>query len=281
MEIITTLAAMVAWSQQTRAQARTIALVPTMGFFHDGHLSLMRQAANEADVVVVSLFVNPIQFGENEDLSTYPRDLARDEALASAQGVDVLFCPCAEELYPPHFQTTVQVAELTSSLCGASRPGHFDGVTTVVSKLFNLVGPQVAIFGQKDLQQLMVVRRMVVDLNFPVRIIAHPIVREADGLAMSSRNSYLSLEERQQALCLSQALTMAQHLAEEKQTAAQIEEAARSYISATPGVAVEYIKIIDERTMQGSSCVDSHAVLALAVRVGQTRLIDNGWLLSG
>lgn len=281
MKIITTLAAMVAWSQQTRAQARTIALVPTMGFFHDGHLSLMRQAANEADVVVVSLFVNPIQFGENEDLSTYPRDLARDEALASAQGVDVLFCPGAEELYPPHFQTTVQVAELTSSLCGASRPGHFVGVTTVVSKLFNLVGPQVAIFGQKDLQQLMVVRRMVVDLNFPIRIIAHPIVREADGLAMSSRNSYLSLEERQQALCLSQSLTMAQHLAEEKQSAAQIEEAVRSYISATPGVAVEYIKIIDERTMQGSSCVDSHAVLALAVRVGQTRLIDNGWLLSG
>lgn len=282
MKIISSLTEMSGWSREIKTQGGTIALVPTMGFFHDGHLALMREAGRRADFVVVSLFVNPSQFGPGEDLESYPRDQRRDEELAKAAGVDLLFCPQAAEMYPAQSQTTVTVAGLTQHLCGASRPGHFNGVTTVVAKLFNLVRPHLAIFGQKDLQQLLVIKRMVSDLNFPLEIIAHPIVREDDGLAMSSRNSYLNGEERSLATGLSRALTRARELvAAGGCDVGEVEAAARGLLGATPGLTIDYLTIIDDRTLEGSESIDDHAVLAMAVWLGKTRLIDNGWLLGG
>lgn len=271
---------MASWAMEQRRQGKRIGFVPTMGYFHEGHLALMARAGHEADQVVVSLFVNPSQFGENEDFATYPKDFERDARLAREQGVDVLFCPEAEEMYPAGSQTTVQVAGLTQGLCGASRPGHFDGVTTVVAKLFNLVLPHVALFGQKDFQQLTVLRRMVADLNFPIEIIGHPIVREQDGLAMSSRNSYLSERQRQQALCLSQALTRAQKSCRAgERSAAALAAQVQQWLVAEPEVVIDYIKIIDDRSLNGCDTIDEHTVLALAVKIGTTRLIDNCWLL--
>jgi len=209
MEIINSVAAMTAWSNQRLRAGEVIALVPTMGCLHAGHLSLLRTAADKADVVVVSVFVNPLQFGPHEDFSRYPRPFAADCEAVSANRGNVVFAPEPSAFYPERFQTTVTVHGLTSGLCGASRPGHFDGVTTVVAKLFNIVKPKVAVFGQKDFQQLVVIKAIVRDLNFDIEIIGHPIVREADGLALSSRNRYLSETERQSALCLWQALTSA------------------------------------------------------------------------
>lgn len=280
MKIITSTAEMTVWSKEFQAKGRTIALVPTMGFFHQGHLALMKQAADEADLVVVSLFVNPTQFGEGEDLSSYPRDFERDKELARGQGVDVLFCPEVADMYPGKGLTTVVVEQLTSGLCGASRPGHFDGVTTVVAKLFNVVLPQVAVFGQKDLQQLIVIKRMVLDLNFPIHIIAHPIVREEDGLALSSRNTYLSKYERQRALCLSQALCMAQQHIRQGGNPAQVLDLVHEKIASSSDVEIDYLVLIDDRTLGFCETIDEHAVLAMAVKVGKTRLIDNGWLLT-
>jgi len=276
MEIVCSPAAMAAWADTVRAEGGTISLVPTMGFFHDGHLALMRKACDIADQVVVSLFVNPIQFGPNEDLARYPRAFERDAELAAATGVAVLFAPTAEEVYPAGFRTKVSVSGLTETLCGVSRPGHFDGVTTVVAKLFHMVKPHLAVFGAKDFQQLAVIRKMVADLNWDVNIIAHPIVREKDGLAMSSRNTYLSGEERTKALCLSRALQLArERVAAGERDAARLREEILQYIIAYGDVTIDYVAIVDAETLVSCDTITAGSLLALAVRIGRTRLIDN------
>jgi pantoate--beta-alanine ligase len=267
-----------------RRQNLSIALAPTMGFFHEGHLSLMRRAKTLADRVVVSLFVNPIQFGPSEDLAKYPRDRDRDRDLAEDAGVDALFTPTARAMYGDGFQTRVVVSGLSQGLCGASRPGHFDGVATVVTKLFHIVSPDVAIFGEKDFQQLAVIRRMVADLDLNLRIVCHPIVREADGLAMSSRNTYLTKEERQAATCLYQSLTLAKTLAGQsapsEKTVKEIERAVTDFIEQHPGFAVEYAAVIDRAGLAPAERIDENSLLALAVRVnGRVRLIDNAPIL--
>ena len=262
-----------------RAEGKVIGLVPTMGWFHQGHLALMEMARKKAGKVVVSLFINPIQFGPGEDLSTYPYDLARDVQLAEKTGVDLLFAPAAEDIYPVGFQTCVSVKKLTSGLCGASRPGHFDGVATVVAKLFNMVQPNLAIFGEKDFQQLAVIRRMVKDLNFNIEIIGHPIVRESDGLAMSSRNSYLNKEERQHALCLYKSIQYARELvkqADGKFPAVKLADEVKRIINATPGCAVDYVEVVDKDSLLPSEWVQPDSIMALAVKInGRVRLIDN------
>jgi pantoate--beta-alanine ligase len=282
VEIIREPAAMTAWSAGQSAGGHTIGLVPTMGFFHEGHLGLMRTAGRRADRVVVSLFVNPTQFGPNEDLDAYPRDFERDCSLARGVGVDVLFAPQAEAMYPQGSRTTVKVTGLTDHLCGAARPGHFDGVATVVTKLFNIVRPDLAVFGQKDFQQLAVIRRMTTDLNMGVEIIGHPIVREPDGLAMSSRNTYLRDDQRRAALSLSRSLALARELAGrgERETA-KLAQAVRGLILDRPGTEIDYVSFVDDRTLQPVDRVDDHTVLALAVKIGgRVRLIDNGYLLA-
>ncbi len=282
MEIIKTTAHMVEWSASTQADGCTIALVPTMGFFHEGHLSLMRRAGEVADKVVVSLFVNPTQFAPGEDLGAYPRAFERDAAKAKEEGVAVLFCPEPAEMYPSGFQTSVAVSEITKKLCGKSRPHHFAGVTTVVNKLFNLVRPQFALFGEKDFQQLAVVRRMVTDLNIQVKIIGQAIVREKDGLAMSSRNSYLDEKERQQSLCLWRSLQAArQHVLAGERESAKIEKIVRDVIVDHGHCHIEYIEFINKDTLESSARINNDVILALAVRIGKTRLIDNGRLLDG
>ena len=267
---------MTAWANRMIAAGESIALVPTMGYFHKGHLCLMRRARELASRAVVSLFVNPIQFGPKEDLSRYPRDFHRDAASADREGVDVLFAPEAAAMYPEGSQTRVTVSGLTSGLCGASRPGHFEGVTTVVAKLFHLVKPNVAVFGQKDFQQLAVIRRMTADLNWDIEIVGHPIVREADGLAMSSRNVYLSSGERHSALALSRAIRHArQRVRAGLDDVAMLLHEVREIVTATPGVAVEYIECVDATTLAPCTTLAPGVVLALAARVGATRLIDN------
>jgi len=281
MEIICTTGAMSTWTDTLRAEGRTICLVPTMGFFHAGHLALMKKAGEVADEVVVSLFVNPIQFGVGEDLDRYPRAFERDAELAEEAGVAVLFTPTAEEVYPSGFCTRVSVSGLTETLCGLSRPGHFDGVTTVVAKLFHMVKPHVAVFGAKDFQQLAVIRKMVSDLNWDVNIIAHPIVREKDGLAMSSRNTYLSGEERQKALCLSRSLQLArERVAAGEKDAPRLREEILQYITAYGDVDVDYVAIVDAETLASCDEITDGSLLALAVKIGRTRLIDNT-LLAG
>ncbi len=264
-----------------RRAGRHIGLVPTMGAFHEGHLSLMRQARADCDVVVVSLFVNPAQFGPSEDLDAYPRDEARDAALAAEQGVDVLFAPPGDEVYPPDFSTAVEVGGLTEVLCGApERRGHahFDGVTTVVTKLLNMVAPDVAYFGQKDAQQALVVRKLVRDLNIPVEIEVGPIVRDADGLALSSRNVYLSPAERERALGLSRALrAAAERVARGERGAEQVLAAAREQLDAA-GIEPEYLELRSTDDLQPVERVNGSTLLAVAARVGRARLIDNAIL---
>jgi pantoate--beta-alanine ligase len=247
-----------------------------MGYLHEGHASLMRLARQSSDLVVVSIFVNPKQFGPSEDLDRYPRDLERDMRLCEHEGVDLLFTPQSEDIYPPGFRTEVSVAGLTEPLCGASRPGHFTGVTTVVARLFGLVRPDRAFFGQKDFQQWRVIARMVEDLAMPVEIVPGPIVREADGLALSSRNTYLSNEDRQRALALSRALAQAMRmdLAGER-SAESLQGAARSALS---GLELEYLELRDADTLQPVAVLDAPAVMAVAAKVGKTRLIDNALL---
>ncbi|MEN8256495.1 MAG: pantoate--beta-alanine ligase [Thermodesulfobacteriota bacterium] len=282
MEIIKTTSEMIRWSTDIRAVGQTIALVPTMGFFHEGHLSLMKEAKKVADKVVVSLFVNPTQFGIGEDLASYPRAFEDDAAKASEVGVAALFCPEPDQIYPPGFQSAVTVSGITQELCGKSRPHHFAGVTTVVNKLFNIIQPQCALFGEKDFQQLAVIKRMVADLNMPVKIIGHPIVREEDGLAMSSRNAYLDKNERQQALCLWRSLQEAQKraLAGERESA-KMKMIVRDVINRHGHCQIDYIEFINKNTLESSARIDDDVILALAVRIGETRLIDNGRLLHG
>ena len=276
MEIVSDPRDMQAVSLEWRELGQHIALVPTMGYFHEGHLSLMRYGRQHGDRLVVSLFVNPAQFGPQEDLSRYPRDLKRDEALAREVGVDVLYTPTAADMYPEGYQTYVTVETLSRPLCGASRPGHFRGVATVVLKLFHQVLPHLAIFGEKDYQQLAVIKRMVADLNVPVEVAGRPIVREADGLAMSSRNTYLNPEERRRALCLVQALTRARELAASGETeAGKILSEVRQMINSAPGVRLDYAELVDPYTLKDLDTFRGRARLAVAARVGNTRLIDN------
>lgn len=275
MEIIRTPPEMTAWANRILAAGQTIGLVPTMGFFHEGHLRLMRNAKEKADHTVVSLFVNPIQFGANEDLGRYPRNFSRDCQLAQAEGVEVLFVPEVEDMYPTEASTRVIVSGLTDGLCGESRPGHFNGVTTVVAKLLHIVKPHCAVFGRKDFQQLAVIERMVADLNWDVEIIPHPIVREADGLAMSSRNTYLSASERHAALCLFRAIGHARRrvragLVETAVLRREVEELLRR-----EAVIIEYVSFVDQSTLQPQAVLQKNTVLAMAIKVGATRLIDN------
>jgi pantoate--beta-alanine ligase len=247
-----------------------------MGYLHAGHLSLVAAAGERTDAVVASIFVNPLQFGANEDLSRYPRDIESDTRLLNEAGTDVLFLPSGGEMYPEGYQTAVTVDRLTQGLCGTSRPTHFRGVTTVVAKLFNMVKPHLAIFGEKDFQQLVAIRRMVADLNFDIEIVGGPIVREADGLAMSSRNAYLSAHERKAALCLSRALTVSLNLVEQGESdAARIVSAARRLIADEPLARIDYASLVDVDSLQEVGDLKGPAVLALAVYIGKTRLIDN------
>jgi pantoate--beta-alanine ligase len=261
-----------------RVAGHTVGLVPTMGYFHEGHLALMRAAREECDVVVVSLFVNPTQFGANEDLSAYPRDEARDAQLADGASVDLLFAPSVDEVYPDGIATTVTVSGITDVLCGDAErrgAGHFDGVATVVTKLFNMVGPDVAFFGQKDAQQALVIRRLVRDLNMPVRVEVLPTVREPDGLALSSRNAYLTPEERQRATALSRALSAAQATVSAGTTdAAAVLAAARGELKAA-AIDPEYLELRSSADLSPVERVNGSTLLAVAARVGRARLIDN------
>jgi pantoate--beta-alanine ligase len=264
-----------------RRAGRGIGLVPTMGYYHDGHLSLMRRARSENDVVVVSLFVNPAQFGPGEDFEAYPRDEERDRRLAEAEGVDLLFAPPVEEVYPDGFATTVSVRELTDTLEGDTAQrgrGHFEGVTTVVTKLFNMVGPDVAYFGQKDAQQALVIRKLVRDLDIPVRIEVCPTIRDADGLALSSRNAYLSPEERERALALSRALRAAEAaVAGGTRDAAAVVAAARDELDRA-GLEPDYLQLRSATDLSPVERVNGSTLLAVAARVGRARLIDNAIL---
>jgi pantoate--beta-alanine ligase len=257
---------------------RPIGLVPTMGYFHEGHLSLMRAARAANATVVVSLFLNPTQFGPNEDLDAYPRDEARDLALAEAERVDIVFAPSVEEVYPAGFSTTVEVAGLTEPLDGAARPGHFKGVTTIVTKLLNMVGPDAAYFGQKDAQQALVISTLVRDLDMPVRIEVCPTVREPDGLAMSSRNAYLTEEERQRATALSRALRAAEQALERGEVDAGAIIAAARHELDEAGIEPEYLELRSAIDLTPAERVNGSTLLAVAARVGRARLIDNTML---
>ena len=269
-------AAMRARVEDLRRDGRRVAVVPTMGALHEGHLALVRHARARADVVILTIFVNPTQFGPKEDLSRYPRDEEGDLAKARPAGIDLAFCPSPEAMYKPGAQTYVEVRELQRPLCGASRPGHFAGVATVVSKLFHITKPHLAVFGEKDYQQLAIIRRMVRDLDFDVAIESVPIVREADGLALSSRNAYLSPEQRVAALSLSRGLAAAQaaFAAGERETQALV-AAARAPIEAEPLARIDYVELRDAYELTELVRVERNAVLAIAAFVGSTRLIDN------
>lgn len=259
-----------------RKEGLSVGLVPTMGYLHEGHQSLIARAAAENDKVVVSVFVNPIQFGPNEDFATYPRDLEKDAALCEATGADLIFHPEPEEMYAPDFCTHVDMTGLTDNLCGAKRPGHFRGVCTVVSKLFHIVAPDRAYFGEKDAQQLAVIRRMVRDLNFDLEIVGCPIVREADGLAKSSRNTYLSSAERRAALVLSRSLEAAKTMMERGECrAAMVLGAVRAELESEPLAEVDYVKMVDSLTMEDVDKAEQDVLVAIAVYIGKTRLIDN------
>ncbi len=267
---------MQSYSESRRLQGGKIAFVPTMGYFHEGHLSLMKEAKKMADCVVVSIYVNPTQFGPKEDFSKYPRNFDRDLKMADSVNVDVIFYPSNDEMYPANYQTYVNVEKVTQNLCGISRPGHFRGVTTVCCKLFNIVKPHIAIFGKKDFQQFVAIKSMITDLNLDLQIIGLATVREEGGLAMSSRNVYLKKDERSSALTLVGALKLAQKLYTdgERQSSVIIKEA-KKLINTSSYTDIEYIKICDTATLDDVDEINDEAVIALAVKVGKTRLIDN------
>ena len=276
MDIITGIKKMQDFSRRARGEGKIIAFVPTMGYLHQGHVSLMEEGKRRGDVLVMSIFVNPTQFGVGEDYERYPRDLERDQRLAQGAGVDVLFAPTVAEMYPQGYQSYLDVEQVTRHLCGLSRPTHFRGVTTVVCKLFNIVKPHLAIFGEKDFQQLVTIRRMVVDLNLEVEIVGMPTYREEDGLAMSSRNQYLSPDERKAACCLSRSLRKAQELFERgERNAERMVKEVRKIIETEKLATIDYVKICDSNTLKDLEYIDQEAVVALAVKIGKTRLIDN------
>ena len=277
MEIIQSIEAMQRRALELKREGRVVGFVPTMGFLHEGHLSLMRLARSRCDVLVASIYVNPAQFGPNEDLDAYPRDFKRDEALCEQEGVDLLFYPAA--LYADDASTWVDEKSLSKGLCGASREGHFQGVCTVVAKLFNLVLPDVAVFGEKDAQQLRTIERMVRDLDFPVKIMRGPIVREPDGLAMSSRNKYLSASQRKDALCLRRALDRVQMLCGEGEySVAVLQQEMLDCIESVEEAVVDYIEFVDDGSLDAMDEVTGDVLVALAVKIGKTRLIDNAVL---
>jgi pantoate--beta-alanine ligase len=262
--------------REARANRKRLGLVPTMGALHEGHLSLVRAAKAQCDVVAVSIFVNPTQFGPTEDLAKYPRQFERDCELLEKEGVDLLFAPSVEEIYPRGSVTWVVVEGLSDKLDGQSRPGHFRGVTTVVAKLFNIIEPDAAFFGQKDAAQLAVIRRMVWDLTFPVEIVACPIVREADGLAMSSRNAYLNREERGRAIVLHRSLEEAEkRFRAGERNSNRLISAARELISSEPNVRLDYLEMVDPESLEPVEIISGKVLLAVAAYVGTTRLIDN------
>ena len=279
MEIVNSAKDMQGLAEGCRLEGKEIGFVPTMGYLHEGHLSLVRQAKKDNDVVIVSIFVNPLQFAPNEDYESYPRDIKRDEELLKKEGVDVLFYPSVQDMYPDGFQTYVQVENLTKVLEGRSRPTHFRGVTTVVLKLFNITKPHRAYFGKKDAQQLIVIKRMVRDLNLDVEIVGMPIVREEDGLAMSSRNKYLNDEERKQAVCLYRALRRAEELIKGGvYDAERIKKEMEDVIKLYPLAEIDYISINRISDLAELDRVeDGNTLVSLAVRIGKTRLIDNMW----
>lgn len=276
MQIVKTIEEVRAIVRAWREAGLSVGLVPTMGFLHEGHQSLIARSVADNDRTVVSVFVNPIQFGPTEDLEAYPRDIERDKALVEATGGDLIFNPEPAEMYPPHFTTFVDTAETTELLCGARRAGHFRGVCTVVSKLFNIVGPDRAYFGQKDAQQLATVRRFVRDLNFNIEIVACPIVREEDGLAKSSRNTYLSTEERKAALVLSRSLRQAQAAVENGERRAKaVVDIIADCLKQEPLARVDYIEVVDLDNVQRVEKIEENTLVAIAVYIGKTRLIDN------
>ncbi len=276
MEVIEKIGLMQELAEQWRRDGDIIALVPTMGFLHQGHLELLRVGREKGDRLVMSLFVNPIQFGPQEDYERYPRDTEGDLWKARSAGVDAVFMPTVEEMYPEGFQSTVKVEEVARYLCGRSRPGHFAGVTTVVAKLFHITRPHVAIFGEKDYQQLVVIRQMARDLSMAIDIIGVPTVRERDGLAISSRNSYLSPEERASAISLKKGLDLAKAMAAEgERDPSKIKKAIRELILSHPFTEIDYISICDPEELTDVEVIDRPCLVALAVRVGRARLIDN------
>ena len=273
MQVVKTIPEIRALRQQLKG---TVGFVPTMGYLHEGHLTLVKQARIENSAVIVSIYVNPAQFGPREDFGAYPRDLKRDLELLQGEGVDIVFVPSDDEMYPPEFRSWVDVEKVTERLEGASRPGHFRGVATVVAKLFNIVQPSRAYFGQKDVQQVMVIKRMAADLNMGIEIVVVPTVRESDGLAMSSRNIYLSPKERQAATILFKALILARQSGQSgEKDAEKIRRQMAALIQKEPLAQIDYVSIADAGTLEELSLLDRPAVASLAVRIGKTRLIDN------
>jgi pantoate--beta-alanine ligase len=269
--------AMQHWCQEQKRQGKTVGLVPTMGSLHEGHLALVRKARSSCDTVVVSIFVNPIQFNVQQDFEEYPRDLKQDTSLLEQENVDAVFAPSIPEMYPKGYSSFVELyGEITEKLCGGARPGHFKGVTTVVSKLFNICLPDLAFFGQKDAQQVLVIEKMVRELNFPLRIVRVPIVREADGLAKSSRNVHLNKSQRQQAPVLNRALQGARQLIEEGETGVErIKDYITDYIKTSSEARIDYVEIYNARDLSDLEIIRGEVIIALAVWFGTTRLIDN------
>jgi len=281
MRTITTVKEMQAVSNELRKDKK-IGFVPTMGYLHEGHLALVKKARELGDIIIVSIFINPTQFGPNEDLAKYPRDFDRDATLLEQEKTDIIFYPDSKEMYPKAYSTYVQVRDLQNHLCGKSRVGHFVGVATVVAKRFNIVKPHFAVFGQKDYQQLKVIERMVNDLNMDIEIIGYPTVREQDGLAMSSRNTYLSPEERSRALLISASLTEAERIFRNgTRDAALIQREVERVLKSKEGVDIEYISIADPDTLEDVKQIQDRALVAIACHVGKTRLIDNKVLTEG
>ena len=279
MKIITRIPEMRKKSLLYKVQDKKIGFVPTMGYLHKGHLFLLEQIKDRCDILITSIFVNPAQFGPGEDYEKYPRDIERDEKLLQEAGCDIVFYPAEEDVYPPGYSTYVSVEGMTDGLCGRSRPGHFRGVATIVAKLFIITQCDIACFGQKDGQQAAVIRRMTADLNLPVEIIIAPIVREADGLAMSSRNVYLSAEERQNALCLKKSLDMAENMVRESRRDTKvILRNMRKFVELVEGVNLDYIEAVDPLNMRPKRKVDGPTMFAIAAFIGKTRLIDNAIL---
>lgn len=259
-----------------RGEGKTLGVVPTMGYLHDAHLQLVRQAKSLVDVVIVTIFVNPTQFGPGEDFDRYPRDEESDRAKLAGEAVDILFIPRVEQLYPAGYQTYVEMGHISKGLCGDFRPGHFRGVATIVAKLFNIVKPHVAVFGEKDFQQLLVIKRMVEDLNFDVTVVSGKLVREKDGLAMSSRNVYLTQKEREKARVLFRSLTKGKELYESGvKSVARIKEAVRAEIAGVSDVRLQYVEVRDAETLEEQEKVRGRTVIAVAAVVGSSRLIDN------
>lgn len=276
IKVVSTVCETRAQVKEWKNQGLTVGLVPTMGYLHEGHQSLIKKAVEENDRVVVSVFVNPIQFAPNEDLETYPRDLEADKRLCDSTGADLIFHPTPDEMYPDGFSTHIQMDNLTKELCGKTRPTHFGGVCTVVGKLFNIVQPDKAYFGQKDAQQLAIIKRMVRDLNFDIEIVGCPIIREPDGLAKSSRNTYLSADERKAALILSKAIKLGEELvADGERNAQTIIKAMTDKINTEPLARIDYVNVVDALSIEPLDVVKGEVLVAIAVYIGKTRLIDN------